>query len=76
VDFLHQEIMFGFTLREIVIALVVIWILSGVVKKMFGGDKVSRKLLKKKCRGCNWVGPAGPTTKRCPKCRGPLITAE
>lgn len=74
-DFLHQEILFGFSLREILIALLVIWFLSGVVKKMLG-KKVDRKLKKKKCRGCNWVGPAGPTTKRCPKCRGPLITAE
>ena len=75
-DFLHQEIMFGFTLREIIIALVVVWILSGVVKKFFAERGHGRKLLKKKCRGCNWVGPAGPATKRCPKCRGPLITAE
>jgi hypothetical protein len=76
VEFLHQEILFGFTLREIILALVVVWILSGVVKKMFEKKGEGRKLHKKKCRGCNWVGPAGESTKRCPKCRGPLITAE
>ncbi len=74
-SFFNQEILFGFTLRHIVLALLVLWILSGVLKKAFAG-KTGRKLMKKKCRGCSWTGPAGKDTMRCPKCRGPLIAAD
>ena len=71
----NQEILFGFTLRHIIIALLVLWIVSGVIKKAYG-EKGGRKLMKKRCRGCSWTGPAGKSTTRCPKCRGPLIGAE
>ncbi len=71
-DFLRQEIIFGLNLRHIAMIVLALMILSSAFKKLFGG-KVSKKLVKKKCRGCTWAGPAGHETKRCPKCRGPLI---
>lgn len=74
-EFLQQEIFFGLTLRQILLGLLVLWIASGFVKKLFA-EKGGRKLVKKKCRGCTWTGPAGEATKRCPKCRGPLVTDE
>lgn len=75
-DFLHREILLGFTVREVVIAAIVIMILWSGVKKLLTGKPRGATLVKKKCRGCTWTGPAGQETKRCPKCRGPLIATE
>ena len=75
-DFLNQELLFGFTIREIALAAIVIWILWGGVKKFLPGQGNKAQLVKKKCRGCTWTGPAGEETKRCPKCRGPLIAVR
>lgn len=76
-EFLNQELLLGFTAREIIIAAIVIMIVWGPVKKLLGGKKQDRAhLVKKKCRGCTWSGPAGKETKRCPKCRGPLVAID
>jgi hypothetical protein len=74
-EFLSTEIIFGLSVRDIGIGLLVLWVLWGPIQKLFA-KKGGRVLMKKKCRGCNWVGPAGEATKRCPKCRGPLISME
>jgi hypothetical protein len=74
-EFLSTELFFGLTVREIGIGLLILWVLWGPVSKLFKKN-TGRVLKKKKCRGCTWVGPASDETKRCPKCRGPLITAE
>lgn len=66
--FLQEEVMFGYTLLQFLGAAAVVLVIAKIIPKIFS-TKVKRRIEKKKCRSCNWTGPAAFDNNRCPKCR-------
>lgn len=72
--FLEQEIMLGLTGKQIVGALVGLFILGSILKRLGGeNDAVKEHQVRKTCAGCGWAGTVSKFHKKCPKC-GNTIT--
>lgn len=66
---LQTEVMHGFTLGHVALAVIVIAVLGGVARA-FGRKAVvgGNHLVKKRCNSCGWTGEVSQYAPKCPKC--------
>lgn len=67
-----DAIVFGnFTVQDLIIAAVVIFILSvcwKIAKKLFKNEKSAAYAVFVKCYNCGWEGKVSKYARKCPKC--------
>lgn len=69
-EILQQEF-FGFTLFQIIVALVIVIISISIIQKIikaFSGKEETSFGIKVKCLNCGWVGSVGKYDRRCRRC--------
>ncbi len=69
-EVLQQEF-FGFTLFQIIVALVIIIVSISIIQKIVKALSSEKQVsfgIKVKCLNCGWVGSVGKYDRRCRKC--------